>query len=268
MKFSFSTLGCPSWKWGEVLAAAHDLHYDGIEIRGLGGELYAPKINQFAPNALAETKKRLSDLNIAISCFTSACYLFDESNNSMMMDMGREYIDLAQALDAPCVRVLGDLSGRPSENIDVDYVADNLKILADYAAGKNVYVLLESNGVFADTGVLASVLKKIDNPQAGALWDVNHPHHFFHESPETSYNNLKPYLKHVHMKDSIMVNGQIQYKMMGYGDIPNDKILAMLAEDGFNGYVSLEWLKRWNKNLTEPGLVFPQFIHYVKDLCK
>ena len=56
--------------------------------------------------------------------------------------------------------------------------------------------------------------------------------------------------------------------MMGYGSIPNDKILAALQRDDYQGYVSLEWLKRWNKNLTEPGIVFPQFINYVKDYCK
>ena len=69
------------------------------------------------------------------------------------------------------------------------------------------------------------------------------------------------------MKDSAMENGQIAYKMMGFGDIPNQKVLAILKDKGFDGFVSLEWLKRWNKNLTEPGIVFPQFINYVRDFC-
>ena len=49
MKLSFSTVGCPDWSWGEIVAAASDLGYDGIELRGLGRELYTPGLSLFAP---------------------------------------------------------------------------------------------------------------------------------------------------------------------------------------------------------------------------
>lgn len=166
-------------------------------------------------------------------------------------------------IQAPVVRVLGDLDAAPSSNIDVDFVAENLKKLAQYAKGKNVYVLLESSGVFGDTKLLASVLEQVNEPQAGILWDVHHPYHFFNEKVEDSYANVAPYLHHLHMKDSAMENGQLAYKMMGFGDIPNQKVLTLLKNKGFDGFVSLEWLKRWNKNLTEPGIVFP----HVYQLC-
>ena len=35
MKLAFSTLGCPGWMWRDILSAAADLGYDGIEMRGL-----------------------------------------------------------------------------------------------------------------------------------------------------------------------------------------------------------------------------------------
>ncbi len=267
MKFSFSTLGCPTWNWGEIIAAAADLKYDGVEVRGVRGELYAPNIKYFQDDNIEETKKHLHELNVEIACLTTACYLFDQSNQSVMLQMGKDYIDLAQKLAVPSIRVLGDLDAKPSDNIDIAFVAENLKTLAKYAAGKEVYVLLESNGIFGDTAKLAALLAEVNEPQAGALWDVNHPYHFFAESVEESYNNLKPYLRHLHMKDSAKENGQIVYKMMGFGDIPNDQILKQLISDNFTGYVSLEWVKRWNKNLTEPGIVFPHFIDYVRDIC-
>jgi len=265
MKFSFSTLGCPCWDWGDILAAARDLNYDGIEIRGVGKELYAPHISYFQSPAITSTMQRLQALKIEISCLTSACFLFDKHNHEDMMQMGRDYIDLASRIAAPVIRVLGDVDVKPSADIDVDFVAENLKKLAQYAVGKNVIVLLETNGVFGDTKLLASVLRQVNEPQAGVLWDVHHPYHFFGESVEDSYTRIAPYLHHLHMKDSVMENGQAMYKMMGFGDIPNDKILDLLKNDGYAGYVSLEWVKRWNKNLTEPGVVFPQFINYVRD---
>lgn len=44
MKFAFSTLGCPNWSWNEIFATAKDMKIDGIEIRGVGSEMYAPRI--------------------------------------------------------------------------------------------------------------------------------------------------------------------------------------------------------------------------------
>ena len=62
-------------------------------------------------------------------------------------------------------------------------------------------------------------------------------------------------------------NGQVEYRMMGGGDIPNRTILNLLLQEGYDGYVSFEWTKRWNKNLLEPGIVFPQFINYVRTIA-
>ena len=47
MKLSFSTLGCPEWSWNEIIATAKDMGFDGVEIRGVGKELYAPAIKEF-----------------------------------------------------------------------------------------------------------------------------------------------------------------------------------------------------------------------------
>ena len=49
MKLSFSTLGCPDWDFGEVFAVAADLGYDGIEIRGIAEEVYAPRVRELQP---------------------------------------------------------------------------------------------------------------------------------------------------------------------------------------------------------------------------
>ena len=39
MKLAFSTIGCPSWSYDEVVSTASDLGYDGFEVRGIGGEI-------------------------------------------------------------------------------------------------------------------------------------------------------------------------------------------------------------------------------------
>lgn len=158
----------------------------------------------------------------------------------------------------------GDEGPEPKDEIDIGLVASNLDLLADYAADKNVTVLLETNGVFADSSLAAEVLTFINKPAAGILWDVHHPYRYCLEDPETTYHNIKDFLCYLHMKDSVMENGQTVYKMMGRGDIPNKRVVSLLEQNGFTGYVSLEWVKRWNQSLREPGIVFPQFINYLK----
>lgn len=55
MKYAFSTIGCPRWDFNDIVATAKDLGYDGIEIRGIADEIYAPKIKNFSPTQIAST---------------------------------------------------------------------------------------------------------------------------------------------------------------------------------------------------------------------
>ena len=51
--------------------------------------------------------------------------------------------------------------------------------------------------------------------------------------------------------------------MMGYGDVPLEETLKLLKSSGYDGYITLEWVKRWYSELEEPGVVFMQFKSYV-----
>jgi fatty-acyl-CoA synthase len=44
--------------------------------------------------------------------------------------------------------------------------------------------------------------------------------------------------------------------------------LKELKAYGYDGFVSLEWVKRWNPDLSEPGIVFPHFMNYMEFLFK
>ena len=47
MKLAFSTLGCPEFGWSDVYSMAKDLGFQGIEVRGLGDELFERKMKVF-----------------------------------------------------------------------------------------------------------------------------------------------------------------------------------------------------------------------------
>ncbi|AUG56915.1 MAG TPA: sugar phosphate isomerase/epimerase [Ruminiclostridium sp.] len=268
MKVSFSTLGCPEWSWAEITAMAKDLGFNGIEIRGVGKELYAPKIKEFLPENIEGTKKKLEEMGLSIPCFTSSSCLFDESNIETNMEEAKEYIDTASAIGTKYVRVLGDGQAEPKEDISLDFLADSLIKLADYAKEKNVIVLVETNGVLSDSLKMSELMKKVSSANIAVLWDVHHPYRFMNEPVEETYSRLKDFIKHVHIKDSVMEEGAVKYKMTGHGDVPVKEAIKLLMENNFEGYISYEWVKRWCDELEDPGVAFSQFINYIKGIIR
>lgn len=266
MKTAFSTLGCPEWSWEDMVTIAKDLGFDGIEVRGIGHEMYVPKAKCFREPELEKTIERLNRLRLEVPCLASACFLFDKANSDFYLQEGKDYIDLAAKLGAGFIRVLGEGTAEPGrEEIDLDFVAKNLRVLAEYAADKKVTVLIETNGIFADSGKMLALLKRAPDPNVGVLWDIHHPFRFMGEPVEQTYDRLKDHIKYIHMKDSMMEGGRVRYKMVGHGDVPVGKILSLLKKDAYRGYVSLEWVKKWYQELEEPAVVFSHFLNYVRD---
>ncbi len=262
MKICFSTLGCPEWSFSDIVSVASDLGYNGIEIRGIQHELYAPAMELFCENRIEETKKTLKRLSLEIPCLTSACNLNDETD----IDKAKAYVDTASALGTPYIRVLGDLSPAPSADVSLKAITSNLEEIIDYAKGKNVMPLIETNGFFAKTKSLGAMLKALAHPNVGILYDINHPYRFFGEEPAYTIDNLGPFIKHVHIKDSVMEGKTVRYKMVGEGDLPVAKTIKLLEKSGYEGFYSLEWVKRWDFSLEEPGIAFAQYKEFMDAL--
>lgn len=265
MKIAFSTIGCPDFSWTEIVAMAKDLGFDGIEIRGLGQELRAAKAGPFTEGELAHTLSHLKTLDVAISCFTSGCCLKDQDHRQEILSEAFEYIDLASKAGVPYVRVLADRSPAPEGPVDDSVVAGALTILAAYAAYKGVTVLVETNGVYAESARLKRLIESVNSPAVAVLWDVHHPVRFFGETIHETYANLSPYIRYVHLKDSVLVDGQLRYRLLGQGDLPVREALEALSFNGFDGFVSLEWVKRWSRELEDAAIVFPHFAHTLKE---
>lgn len=259
LKIAFSTIGCPEWSWIEVTAMAKDLGFDGIEIRGLGEELHAPRALPFTPAELPRTLERLQSLGLQLTCLSSGCCLKDPARRQEILAEGFEYIDLAARAGVPFVRVLGDLAPEVQGPVDDTAVARALASLADYAQWKNVTILIETNGVYADTSRLKALVEAVNHPAVGVLWDVHHPYRFFGETPEQTWGAIGEYVRYIHIKDSVLANAKIQYRMLGHGDLPIQKTLDLLEDQGYTGFVSLEWVKRWSRDLEDAAVVFPAF---------
>ena len=211
-----------------------------------------------------KTMAKLKALNIEIPCLSSGCCLkFKEKEAETIAEL-TEYCKLAQQINAPYIRVLADLEAAPNGEVDDSYVAEQLKKLAPIAAQYDVTLLVETNGVYSDTHRLRALLDSVNSHKIAALWDMHHPYRFAGESPEQTVANLGELIKYVHIKDSVMENGKVVYKMMGEGDLPIQKMIEALQSIQYTGYVSLEWVKLWMPNLLDAGVVFPQYAEFMR----
>lgn len=267
MKISFSTLGCPRWSWQEIIATAHDLGYQGVEVRGVGKTISVPSVPDFGDDQIEKTMERLGALSLSIPCLDSDCCIHEKGNEAKVQAEAKAYIRLASKLGAPYVRLFAaDPVPQPTGPVDEGLVRDQAQLLADYAKPYGVTLLFETHGIWADSEKLARLMTLISSEGVGVLWDIHHPYRYMGEKPADTYQNLMPWLRHVHLKDSVMEQGAVRYKLPGYGDIPLGECVSLLKEHDYAGFYSLEWVKRWDTTLEEPGIVFAHFINYIKSI--
>ncbi|HET8909941.1 MAG TPA: sugar phosphate isomerase/epimerase family protein [Ktedonobacteraceae bacterium] len=258
---AFSTLACPDWSWELIVQKAVEYGYQGLELRGVEGEMDLTKAAPFSAQRLAATKSELKERGLAVPCLDTSCRFDQASEIGKNLDEGRRHIDLAVALDAPAIRVFGDsIPDAQSRDAIIEQVIRGLQVLAQHAEGTPVQVLLESHGDFARVQNLLDVIQVVKHPNVGILWDVHHPYRFFSEPLAETYEKLKDSIKHVHLKNSIVTADGVRYCLMGQGDLQVNEVLQLLSGGHYNGWISLEWEKRWHPEIEEPEVALPEFI--------
>ena len=61
-----------------------------------------------------------------------------------------------------------------------------------------------------------------------------------------------------------MEDGRVTYKMMGTGSMPLKEMFEALNSINYIGYVSLEWVYRWSRDLMDANIVVPHFAGYME----
>lgn len=266
MLISFSTLGCPEWKWNEILATARDMKYDGIEVRGICREMFAPNIGIFSDENIEQTKKQLSDRGLEISILTTGAYLSDPSYLPMAEAEVLAYARLACKLGVKYIRVMGEDTPQPKEESTKEELCKNYAKICDICLPYGVTPLIETNGILASSDNMKYVMENVNRENAGVLWDIHHPYRYYGESANETGNRIGRYVKHVHIKDSYIENGKMYYTLMGYGDNPVREACRFLKDIGYTGYYSYEWVKRWVPELEGSGIAFHTYSDYMRGL--
>lgn len=265
---AFSTLGCPDWPFQKIVdfAAAND--YKGIEVRGILRQLDLPKCNEFSTaENRAATVKLMEEKGLRFVDLGSSATLHfkDAATRQKNLDDGRRFIDLAQQINCPYIRVYGNNFPKEQDrNETMDLVITGLTELGNHAKASGVKVLMETHGDFVKIADLEKIMQATAHPNVGLIWDISNMWTVTKEPPAEAYKVLKKYIHHTHIKDAAMVDGKLQYKFLGQGEVPIFEAMDILVKGGYKGYYSYEWEKLWHPELAEPELALADYPRAVK----
>ena len=267
LPLAFSTLGCPTWPWQRILEQASAMGYAGIELRGIAMQMDLPKQPEFTGTRLAQSRKDLDALNLKITDLGASARMHeaDPTVRAAQLDEGRRFVDLAHQLEVPYVRVFGDKvpPGEPKPTT-LARVIDGLRVLGEHARGSGVGIIIESHGDFTDSPTLLELLKGANMDNVNLLWDAHHTFVSGHEAPEKTFQAMKRYVRHTHLKDSKPAGAEHRYVLIGEGTVPVREIVHLLIRNGYKGYYCFEWEKGWHKEIEEPEVAFPHFVETMR----
>lgn len=267
-RLSFSTLGCPDWTFVKAMDFAASHGYAGIEVRGIGKEMELTKCPEFATGpARSETVRAMKNKGLSFSDLGSSCNLHvsDATERRKNLDEGRRYIDLAAQIGCPYIRVFPNNIPKDKDKAEtLSLIAGGLMDLADHAKGGPVTVLMETHGDLIHVADIETVMSQVEHEHAGLVWDIVNMWIDTAEAPEEAYARLKRWIRHTHIKDARKHDGKIDYLFLGQGETPIFKAIDLLAKDGYSGYFSFEWEKRWHPEIAEPELAFADYAEKMK----
>jgi sugar phosphate isomerase/epimerase len=184
---------------------------------------------------LGELKQRTGDngiRNVLIMCDGEG-HLGDADAKRRKKAVENHYrwVDAAKFLGCHSIRVNAHSEGSPDEQRD--RAADGLRQLSEFAAKKDINVIVENHGGLSSNGQwLASVMKQVGLPNCGTLPDFGNFHGY---DRYKGVRETMPYAKGVSAKTH-------EFDAQG-NEVHTDylKMMKIVLDAGYHGYVGIEW---------------------------
>ena len=275
MKLSFSTLACPAWTTDQAIKAARSYGYDGIEWRLVNGEI----LNSSFP---IDAAKRLADEVRSAGLEVSAAdtgvrdvhlIAAPGAERDGVVAEARAMLRIAGLLGAEHLRVFpGDRPKGVSVAEGAQWARETLHALLPDAEENGVNLALELHNATSpdsDTSTTSSqmaalILAAIPSQRVGIQWDLGNTY-LEGEDPAQTWSTIKSRLLYFHTKDlAPQPDGEPRYVEIGTGAVPITDILKWLTDDGFDGWLSYEWEKKWHPELAEPEVALPQYVEFMR----
>jgi sugar phosphate isomerase/epimerase len=246
MRVAFSNLAAPEWTLERAVEAVHELGYDGLELRLLDGE----PIDVLALPAATRRAVASTLAGTHLVCFDTSIELAGSFERTLPAAL-----ELAREWGTDTIRVFGG---------DVARVDDVARRLVPLLA-EDVVVALETHDRFASAARVGELLRLVGHPSFAAIWDLHHPTRAG-ESPAEVVRALGASIRLVHVKDARRRGDDWQLVPLGEGDVPVRESIAALRTLGYDGWLTVEWERRWHPELAPAEAALPHALAALRGL--
>jgi sugar phosphate isomerase/epimerase len=266
MKIGFSSLVAPVWDLETLIDRAADWGFDGVELRGIRGELHLPAaLGLSRPDRV---QGLFSARGVELVCLGSSVSLTFESRHELARQKAllTEYFELAHRLGCPFVRLFaGEAQKGHGLTKALVRAAGALNHLADSAARLGVTMLVENGGDYPGSQDMWYLMDAVNHPNVRCCWNQCHAL-AIGERPTFSLPRLGSKLGLVHVCDATFDEQGVllEYKSPGEGHAEIAKQIEILRGIIYRGYLVFEWPKLWDPSLPNAESVLPVVAAFLK----
>lgn len=240
-----------------TIAKAKELGFDGIEFAGIAPHDGSTK-EEYARKLRAEADR----LNFPIPSFVFGADLINGTEGrspEQEVEYVKSMVDIGQILGVSVIRhdVLYSLGEYADFYSLLSVLADRVRQVTEYAAGKGIRTSVENHGfICQDPDRCVALYKAVAHPNFGLLCDIGN---FLcaDAEPAASVAMVAPYTIFAHAKDFYVRNGSdtnpgrgffhsrggnyLKGTIIGHGNVPVVQCLQILKDAGYDDYLSLEF---------------------------
>lgn len=240
-----------------VLAFAGQYGLSGIELRSLWEK------GPFAlePSDIARIRAGTEAAGLSVCCIAAPffkCGIAEEGTIAEHLEALKRLCGFAHTLGAELIRGFSFWKEREP---DFARIAERFAPAVRILESEGMTLVLEPDpAVNTPNGAsLARLLREIGSDRVQALWDPGNI--IFDGAGEVPYPDgyeaVRPWLRHVHLKDAKRQSGVPSAVPPGTGEVDLEGQFRRLSADGYDGWVSLEPHYRLNRTLDEATLRLP-----------
>ena len=240
---------------------AADYKLDALEIRSVNGR----NPFQMTKEDYKEIKNIADSFGLGICAVSSPLFKIPFADNKNEIKQHIEsFKQLCEAMHMWGTNLARGFPFLNFENSEKHFgeIAQIYQDVIKVAEREKVFILIEAEPAVTTNRIKRQVefLELLGSDHVQGLFDPGNEVSDFDAPPPfpEGYNLLKPYIRHVHVKDIKRTPGAFTSAMLGEGDVDFHGIFAALKSDGYTGYVSVETHYRISAALDEHTLVFPQ----------
>lgn len=289
-KIAGHTMGTPEYTVCEAIELMKRIGADGIEIVVQDG--YKSGLPCDCDAATLKTVKDCADRNgIKIICLTPYNSYFnslDESLRRKEIDAIKKVIGYCDYFGAKYIRIYGgNLAAGDTKDIPQRRakLIESMRELGDAAALKGVTLVIENhfNTMSVSAKDSAALIRDINHPAVRILYDQANLTFTENEDYLHAIALQQQYVAYMHVKDLVFKEGvafsssnvahpdeserNVYTRIVGEGIVPWPEILRLVKQHGYNGWLSLEYERRWHPDdIPDASIGMKKSIDYLRGI--